>query len=121
MANSVKPVNSVRVDIESDGVIIETFFIDRATVAQAARRFKLTATVMESDLTDHEKNQMLNCCALAPVLRDKDGQLLYPDDNTAVSKMYNEMHYYVCQALITEYMQINPVISDSLGTKKKKS
>ena len=109
----------IKVDIEDGkGKLVETYLIDKATVGQTARRFGLISKVMERKLADHEQGQMLNCCALASVLKNAEGELLFPDEDGA-DRIYNEMDYEQSSLLVEAYMEINP-INNGLKAKKKK-
>lgn len=114
--------DSVTVLLEDDaGTILKTFVIEKATVATTARRFSLTSGVMEREgIKDHEKGMLLNCCALAATLKDENGVLHYPDDETAVDLIYNEMEYDLFQELVNKYLDVNP-IGKGFTAKKKKS
>lgn len=108
---------SVQVDIEDGDKVITSFIVERANIGQTARRFNLTSAVMDLEVSDHEKNQMLNCCALASVLKTVDGEYAYPGDDGA-TKIYDEMDYEMSAILVQTYLELNPT-SGSLTAKKK--
>lgn len=109
----------IKVDIQDEkGKVVETYLIDKATVGQTVRRFSLITNVMERKLPDHEQGQMLNCCALASVLKNAKGELLFPDEDGA-DRIYNEMSYDQSALLVDAYLEINP-LSSGLKAKKKK-
>jgi hypothetical protein len=109
----------IKVDIQDEkGKVVESYLIDKATVGQTARRFSLISKVVDSKLPDHEQGQMLNCCALASVLKNTEGELLFPDDDGA-DRIYNEMSYEQSSLLVDAYLEINPLTS-GLKAKKKK-
>jgi|TARA_R110000744_G_scaffold240795_1_gene358173 hypothetical protein len=109
----------LKVDIQDDkGNLVDSYLIDKATVGQTARRFSLISKVVDRKMPSHEQGQMLNCCALASVLKNLDGELLFPDDDGA-DRLYNEMSYEQCSLLVDSYLEINPITS-GLKAKKKK-
>ena len=60
----------IRVDIQDEkGKTIESYLIDKATIGQTSRRFTLIGEVVERKLPPQEEGQLLNCCALASVLK----------------------------------------------------
>ncbi|MGB2265197.1 MAG: hypothetical protein ACPH3C_08425, partial [Glaciecola sp.] len=69
--------------------------------------------------TDAEKGQKLTCAALAATVCNKDGELLYPDEDGAET-IFNEMDIEVYDALCKAYVDINP-LEPTLTAKKKKS
>lgn len=116
---------SIKVDIQDEsGKTLRTYIVDKANVGQAARRFKLTDAVLKKELPENESNQMLNCCALASVLKNTKGELLYPDDDpdnltSAPERIFNEMDYEESVLLVDAYLEINP-LNSTLKAKKKK-
>lgn len=109
----------IKVDIEDGkGKLVETYLIDKATVGQTARRFSLISKVVDRKLPDHEQGQMLNCCALASVLKNAEGELLFPDEDGA-DRIYNEMDYEKSSLLVEAYLEINP-LNNGLKAKKKR-
>jgi antitoxin component HigA of HigAB toxin-antitoxin module len=116
---------SIKIDIEDEsGKKLRTYIIDKSNVGQAARRFKLVDAVLKKELPENESNQMLNCCALATVLKDGKGELLYPDNDpdnilSAPERIFNEMDYEESVLLVDAYLEMNP-LSNTLKAKKKK-
>lgn len=110
---------SIKVELTDDNDnVVKTYVINKATVAETARRFSLTGPVMENEnLTDQERGQMLNCCVLASCLRDENGELLYTGKDAAET-IYNDMDYDLFKMLVDTYLELNPV-GKSLSAKKK--
>ena len=104
---------------DGDKNIVGEFIIKRLSVRTNARRLTLTGKIIDLDLPDSEKGQLLTCAALSVTLCDKQGELLYPDQN-GYESIYDEMDIEQYDALCQAYVEVNPMES-TLKAKKKKS
>lgn len=114
-----KPMEPVQVDIVDGNKIVDSYWIAKLNIGANARRLTMINAILETDLSDGEKGQLMNCAALAATLQDEKGNLLYPaDDDYKV--IYDSMDAEVFILLVGEYLEINPLQS-KLKAKKKKS
>jgi|TARA_R110002124_G_scaffold236648_2_gene401874 hypothetical protein len=99
--------------------VIAEFMVKKLTIATNARRLSMTSRIIDLDLDDAEKGQLLTCAALAATVYNVDGTILYPDKDGA-DNLYNEMDIEVYEALCKAYVELNP-LEPTLTAKKKKS
>lgn len=124
--NSQQPLNryimSKQIAItltDSEKNVVGEYVIKRLSVRANARRLTMTGKIIELDLSDSEKGQLLTCAALASTLCDKKGELLYPEAD-GYEAIYDEMDIEEYDALCKAYVEVNPLES-TLEAKKKKS
>ena len=116
----MKNLTKIEITDGSDKVVA-TYHIAVASIRANARRLKLIAPFIEDDEMDNFlKNSMFNCAALACTLCDEKGELLYPNDDTAIDEVMEEISLEVFNILCTESVKVNPP-TQSLKAKKKKS
>lgn len=118
----------------SDGeVTVGTYNIGKMTIAENARQYNLISLIMENDtsLQIAEKNQKTVCARLVCVLKDGEGNYVYPapivgadgelpiDDS--VDRCFGDggMDWDTYELLASTNAEVNPVQS-SLKAKKKK-
>ena len=104
--------------LDSDEKVIDEFVIKRLSVATNTRRLVMTGKILESDVSDVAKNQLLTCAALASTLCDKKGDILYPTEDGYII-LSDEIDVDIYDELCKAYVEINP-LTPSLKAKKKK-
>lgn len=123
----------VEITVSDGNAAIETYRIGRMTIGENARQYNLISMIMENDVSMQlaQKNQKTVCARLVCVLKDVEGNYVYPaptvgedgelpvDDS--VDKCFGEggMDWDTYSLLAQANAEINPVQS-SLTAKKKK-
>ena len=105
--------------VDGDGNIVNTYIVKRLNIRANARRLALIGKVIDLDVNDTEKGQLLSCASLAATVYNEKGELSYPTDN-AHEVVYDEMDIEEYDALCAAYLEVNP-LQPSLTAKKKKS
>ena len=113
-------MENIKVDIVNNAdEVIGEYIVNRLKVGSNARRLSLNKDILELDISEQEKGQLLSCAALAVTVCNVDGELLYPE-STAPNDIYNNLDIELFDILCKAYIEVNP-IEPTLTAKKKKS
>lgn len=100
--------------------VVGVYHIHKQTIGSNALRLSLMQPFIQDEvMDDFTKNAYFSAAALAPVLRDADGKLVY-DGKDAVDKIMSDMDPEVFVLLCQNYNELNPM-SNGLKAKKKRS
>ena len=105
---------------DNKGKVVGVYHIYKQTIGSNARRLSLMQPMMQDDLMDDfTKNAYFSAAALAPVLKDAEGKLLY-EGKDAIETLMSDMDPEVFVILCQHYNEINP-LTNGLKAKKKRS
>ena len=112
-------MNNVEIKILNDKKeVISVYYIHRLNVRANARRVAMISVILELNCSEAEKSHLMTCAALACTLRDKKGDLLFPEDN-GWERISEEMGLEEYVLLSQHYVTVNPN-EQTLTAKKKK-
>lgn len=105
---------------DADDNVVATYKIYKQTIISNAKRLSLMQPFIDDEGMDvFTKNAYFSAAALAPVLADKKGELIYTGDD-AVQRLLDDMDVEVFRVLCEAYNELNPT-PKTLSAKKKKS